>query len=115
MSIFNKYLEDKNEKSFKCNHEGRVEIVEGHEARSADVKKGDTFHVNSSYRNGEDTIRYYGSLNIKGSTFTHSPGFSGKKVDEHTPINHGKVVFAILKKNVTEDEDDFWATWSEDK
>lgn len=113
MSIFKQYLEGDEAKVFVCNHEGRVEIVEGHEARSADVKEGDTFHVNPSYRNGEDNNRYYGSLDIKGSTFTHSPGFSGKKVDEKTPIKHGKVVFAILKKNVTNNEDDFWATWTE--
>jgi len=85
--------------------EGRIEIYSGTDARSADVRIGDTFTVTK-----EDENWYQGSLNIKGS-FEHHPGLSGKDVSGYT--SHRNVIFLLRKKYVTNNSDDFWATWKQ--
>jgi hypothetical protein len=67
------------EKLFTCTQDGVVEILSGHEARSADVKAGDVFIAKA-----ESKLGYEGTLRTKG-TWSHRSGLSGKKTDQ-TPI-----------------------------
>lgn len=99
-------------RKFTCNNPGHIEIIQGHEAHSAEVKKGDQF-IQTNFRNGEDNYRYYGKVNLSGGfAFSHHPGLSGKKVSS-APSPMLGVIMAIVKKNVKEEPDDFWATWTE--
>jgi predicted RNA-binding Zn-ribbon protein involved in translation (DUF1610 family) len=90
---------------FKCVSAGRIEIISGTDARSADARVGDTFTVT------RDTTNWYeGKLTIVDS-FSHDPGLSGKKVSGY--VGHSGVIFALRKNKVTDTEDDFWATWKQ--
>lgn len=90
-----------------CNSAGRVEIISGTDARSADVVIGDTFEIER-----EDWYRYYGKLKTKNG-FMYEPGLSGHRFD---PVYIGKptgIEYAILKSNIKDGEDGFWALWSQ--
>jgi hypothetical protein len=93
--------------SLICLNDGRVEIVKGTEARSADVYAGDIFEVTH-----EDNYRYYGKLSIKGF-FVHEPGLSGKRFASHSVSNPDSIEYAVIKDKVTDlpDPQQFWATW----
>jgi hypothetical protein len=93
-------------KTFVCNNKGLIEIYYGHEARSADVYDGDKFEAFS-----DEGSYYLGKLKINGK-FYHEPGLSGKKIDSSTPIKEMGIVFMLRKSNITNNEDDFWATFS---
>ena len=88
-----------------CNHEGRIEIIEGAEARSADVEVGNTLEVTEI-----TPSRYYGKLDLKGKGFQHDPGLSGKKTAPGIRTATG-IVFGIEKNLVTNEPHDFFATW----
>jgi hypothetical protein len=107
-------LKELNMKKLICLNDGRVEIVKGTDARSADVYAGDTFEVTL-----EDGYRYFGKLHING-TFSHEPGLSGKRFSSHQVSNPDSIVYAVLKDKITNvpDPQGFWATWeiiSDDK
>lgn len=91
-----------------CNNEGRIEIVSGTEARSAEVLKGDTFDATS-----EDQYRYFGTLETKNG-FIHEPGLSGKRFEPYF-VGKPKIECAVLKENIKEEPHNFWATWSRTK
>lgn len=99
-------------KTFICVGEGRVEIIEGAEAMSADALEGNRFIVNPNYRGGEDEYRFYGKLDIGRNTFKVDPGLSGKTRLE-TNVDFGRVVYAIQKQTIDAEPSDFWATWNE--
>ena len=99
-------------KTFICVGEGRVEIIEGAEAMSADALEGNRFIVNPNYRGGEDEYRFYGKLDIGRNTFKVDPGLSGKTRLE-TNVDFGRVVYAIQKQTIDDEPSDFWATWKE--
>ena len=83
-------------KSFVATKEGIIEIYSGSDARSAEVKIGDTFIVTEEMKNG---IYYLGKLNIKVS-FKLSAGLSGKDVNK---INFGKqdeILYLLRKENI---------------
>lgn len=99
-------------KTFICVGEGRVEIIEGAEAMSADALEGNKFIVNPNYRGGEDEYRFYGKLDIGRNTFKVDPGLSGRTRLE-TNVDFGRVVYAIRKQTIDAEPNDFWATWQE--
>jgi hypothetical protein len=99
------------DKHLICLNDGRVEIIKGTDARSADVYAGDRFDVTH-----EDNYRYYGKLVIRGR-FIHEPGLSGKRFASHQVSDPDSIEYAVIKDNVknTPDPQQFWATWGEVK
>jgi len=88
---------------------GRLEVMVG-EARSAEVKEGDTFSVTR-----EDHYRYYGMLDIKGMGFRHDSGLSGRPTKPGV-FAPGKMEFAVMKEHVGEvglptNQRGFFAEW----
>jgi hypothetical protein len=108
-------FEEKKVKQFECIGDGLIEVVVG-EAHSAEAKKGNKFIVDSNFRNGEDNLRYYGTLIIdKNFRFIHTPGLSGNVIKNPYDLGKNKIEYAIMKENVTNKSDNFWATWKEIK
>ena len=108
----NRLTESGDPRTFVCVGEGRVEIIEGAEAMSADALEGNKFIVNPGYRGGEDEYRFYGKLDIGRNTFRVDPGLSGKTRLEAN-VDFGKVVYAVRKATIDAEPNGFWATWKE--
>ena len=90
-------------KSFVANKEGIIEIYSGSDARSAEVKIGDTFIVTEEMKNG---IYYLGKLNIKGS-FKLSAGLSGKDVNKMNFGKQDEILYLLRKENIGGDSNFF--------
>jgi hypothetical protein len=90
-------------KSFVANKEGIIEIYSGSDARSAEVKIGDTFIVTEEMKNG---IYYLGKLKTKGS-FKLDAGLSGKDVSESYYGNQNEILYLLRKQNIGGDSDFF--------
>lgn len=89
-----------------CIGKGRVQTMNT-DARSADIRKGDTIQV---YR--EDKNFYFGSPILQsGMRFKHDPGLSGKKIKDEFPNTSGLEVAIAKDKVGSKDDDDFWATF----
>jgi len=88
-----------------CIGDGRVSIISGTEARSAEAVEGNTFTVSKV---GSHWIE--GTLNLSsGMGFQHSPGLSGKNV---SGFHSGKgIIYGIQAKQIDAEPNDFWATW----
>ncbi len=101
-----KLNEDKKVKlKLVCLNGGSVQTMNS-DARSAEIRKGDTIQV---YR--EDNNFYFGSPILKsGMRFKHVPGLSGQKIKNEFPDTTGLEI-AVQKRMMTNDEDDFWATF----
>ena len=90
--------------SFIADKEGIIEIYSGSEARSAEVKVGDTFVVTEKMQND---IYYLGKLKIKGS-FKLNAGLSGKDITKMNYGNQDEVVYLLRKTNI-DGESNFFA------
>ena len=101
-----KVLQEDQGDRYICNHDGVMEIISGSEAHSLEALKGNMFQA--AY---EDKHRVFGKL-IKAGSFTHEPGLSGKKITDPRISNIDRIEVAIMKENITEEDDDFYATWS---
>lgn len=99
----------------ECIGPGRVEIVSGSEAHSAEALEGNFFEVDR-----EDGLRVYGKLIAKGM-FTCVSGIqSEENKQEFIGKLPGNIVCAVLKENVRFGNaqgpfDGFWALWREVK
>lgn len=88
-----------------CTGSGRVAIISGAEARSAEAVEGNTFTVSKVGPHWIEGILHLGS----GMGFQHNPGLSGKNV---SGLHSGKgIVYGIQVNQVDSDDNDFWATW----
>jgi hypothetical protein len=104
---FKKFLnESMAGKELICVTPGRVEIIQGSDARSADVKEGDIFTVVE-----EKGGRYWGSLDIQGYRFQKNAGLSGHRNVDTKLYGSSGIIFGVMKRYVDNEEDDFWATW----
>lgn len=89
--------------TYICEKEGRIEIYSGTDARSAEVKFGDTFVVTEEMSNG---IYYLGKLKTKGS-FKLNAGLSGKDVSKSYYGNQNEILYLLRKQNIGGDSDFF--------
>ena len=92
-----------------CVNPGRIQIISGDEAHSADMYKGDKFIIGDS----PNPHYYFGTIKISGR-FTRDPGLSGKDPEKlkGVPIRQKDIVYGVSKDNVDGHEDDFWATFT---
>ena len=108
-----KLYESEKETTLVCTNPGRIHIISGDEARSADVKNGDLFKVGDS----PNKNYYFGKLTLQGNyKHTREAGIqqSTRNWDRarKEPINYPGIVFGVEKRFVDSDaESNFFASF----
>lgn len=82
--------------SFVAKKEGIIEVYSGSDARSAEVKVGDTFLVTKVM---EDETNYLGKLKING-WFKLNANLSGKDLSKMNYENQDEVLYLLRKENI---------------